>query len=57
MKKHCLRVNHELLPFALGIFVLTCTGLLSPYRSVDFGFLPNLRGLRVNEVEKSAKGN
>lgn len=28
MKKHCLRVNHELLPFALGIFVLTCTGLL-----------------------------
>ena len=28
MKKHCLRVNHELLPLALGIFVLACTRLL-----------------------------
>jgi hypothetical protein len=28
IKKHCLRVNRELLPFALGIFVLACTGML-----------------------------
>lgn len=28
MKNHCLRVNHELLPLALGIFFLACTGLL-----------------------------
>jgi hypothetical protein len=28
MKKHCLRVNHELLPVALGGFVLACTGML-----------------------------
>lgn len=28
MRNHCLRVNHELLPLALGIFFLACTGLL-----------------------------
>jgi hypothetical protein len=33
------------------------TGLLSPYRSVNFSFLPNQRGICVNQVEKSAKGN
>lgn len=28
IKKHCLRMNHELLPFALGGLVLACSGML-----------------------------
>jgi hypothetical protein len=35
IKKRCLRVNHALLPVALGAFVVACTGILLTARSWD----------------------
>jgi len=36
-KKHCLRMNRELLPFALAIFVLACAGMLLMAKGLESG--------------------
>jgi hypothetical protein len=50
IKKHCLRVNHKLLPVTLGGFVLACTGMLLMAKSWE-GSTPGMVAPNSGTIE------